>query len=224
MNNNYHTQMNKQNLLNEIAANNHLLQQQQMQNFQGTHITSVGVGNKTISNQNLLSQQMPPIQYYPNQMYSNSTQSYSVNLPSKNDEEFELSENKTETKYKEPLEVDNNNKCSNIQPRLDIEITKNENNINKRVKKHAPIKYNPRRSVWIESNTKKENNMIDYIIIPILLILIFVILVHTSTNKYLERYLPEMNSLKGYVVRGTILAFLYVIVRLISGMMSKTKN
>lgn len=38
MNNNYHTQIGKNtNMLNEIAANNHLLQQQ-MQNFQGTPI------------------------------------------------------------------------------------------------------------------------------------------------------------------------------------------
>ncbi len=51
MNNNYHTQMDKQNnMLNEIAANNHLLQQQ-MQNFQGTPINKNMVSNQQMNPQ-----------------------------------------------------------------------------------------------------------------------------------------------------------------------------
>jgi hypothetical protein len=49
MNNNYHTQIDKpnNNILNEFAANNQLLQQaQQMQNFQGTIINRNMIPNK----------------------------------------------------------------------------------------------------------------------------------------------------------------------------------
>ena len=48
MNNNYHTQMDKPNMLNEIAANNHL-----MQNFSGTPI------NKNQQMQSQMQSQIP---------------------------------------------------------------------------------------------------------------------------------------------------------------------
>lgn len=80
MNNNYHTLMNKQNMLNEIAANNHLLQNKV--NIQGTPINRV------------MPFTYPTIQ--PNPISSN---------PSNNDtdigDELELSEQKPEPKLEE---------------------------------------------------------------------------------------------------------------------------
>lgn len=58
----------------------------------------------------------------------------------------------------------------------------------------------------------KNSKLINYLVIPILLIIMFIILVHPTSSGFLNRYLPAMIDMKGYAVRGAILAILYVIV------------
>lgn len=56
----------------------------------------------------------------------------------------------------------------------------------------------------------KDNKLTQYVIIPIALIIIFVALVHPKTSGLLEKILPKMDSLKGYFVRGLVLAIAYI--------------
>lgn len=54
------------------------------------------------------------------------------------------------------------------------------------------------------------NYTIEYIIIPIILMLIFLVLVHPTTSVYLEKYIPPMINLKGYLIRALIFGILYM--------------
>lgn len=232
MNNNYHTQMNKQNLLNEIAANKHLLQQP-TQNFQETNIrnddSNVSFGSKVTSHQNILPNQMLPNQYYPNQAFPNPILQYQNPIQMvKNDEEIELSDNgKDKNKQSREIpEILDLNEHSVNQTNRNINIAKPDNDKKKRKKKRETIKYiqNSIPSTSINSMVQRRNKMIDYIVIPILLIPMFILLTHPFANKYFGKYLPEMKNFKGYIVRGVILAILYIMIRFISDLSTKKKN
>ncbi len=62
----------------------------------------------------------------------------------------------------------------------------------------------------------KPNNIVTYGVIPIVLIITFIILVHPKTSSILGKYLPPMTSMKGYLIRGVILAVVYVVLRLVT--------
>ncbi|AUV58511.1 hypothetical protein [Bandra megavirus] len=64
----------------------------------------------------------------------------------------------------------------------------------------------------------KKNNTVDYIIMPIILIILFVFLVHPKTSKIIGKYLPQPRSLLGLVSRGLVLAVAYVIIRFLFNM------
>jgi len=68
-----------------------------------------------------------------------------------------------------------------------------------------------------------ENNCADYLIIPVVLLIMFLILVHSVTNQYLDKYLPPMKDMKGYFARGIILVVIYIIVRFIINVVNKNK-
>jgi len=58
-----------------------------------------------------------------------------------------------------------------------------------------------------------EKTIADYVIIPGFLVIIFVLLVYPGTAGYIEKYLPVMNDWKGYLSRGLLLAVLYIVIR-----------
>lgn len=63
----------------------------------------------------------------------------------------------------------------------------------------------------------KSTTTTDYVIMPIILLIAFIALVHPTTSSFLEKYLPAMNSMKGYFVRGMILVIIYIIARFFTG-------
>ena len=265
MNNNYHTQMDKQNnMLNEIAANNQLLHtdiarmdprenpqlaternsinmnlqqlQQQLnlqnlQNLQGTPINKGNslpqqVPNPQLTPQQAYAQQLVQQQAHQNQLYQQqqqqqqlpaigqySNQSVQQQIPADNDE-IELSEPKVEAKPRQNPEIKNESKVQQIQQvqnRVPLPLQEI----------YPPPRRIPRRSPTLNPNippepVKKSNATTDYIIIPVLLIIVFVFLVHPKTSGFLEKYLPKMASMKGYLTRGLILALVYMVVKFLT--------
>lgn len=250
MNNNYHTQLDKQpNMLNEIAANNHLLQQQ-MQNFPGTPI------NKSISNNLPLMNQQLPVQPQMNQTFdpqqmqqlmhqyvsqnqpqNNSTQINNGNPVNNEEEELELSETKQESKKTVEKKILSDSKTSNLKSQRDIrpEPENTQSQINKQIQKLSQTKDTSGDLMIPHSNKTQslpktyiacppvshENKTFNYVIMPLLLIIFFVILVHPKTSSLLEKYVPKMNDLKGIFVRGIILAIAYLVIKIVSGVVTK---
>lgn len=70
-----------------------------------------------------------------------------------------------------------------------------------------------KKKVVPEPVSKKPNNKIkEYVVMPVILVILFVILVHPSTSKMMEKYIPSLESTKGIIVRGVILAILYIVI------------
>jgi len=181
--------------------------------------------------QNGLYQQQQQINNPNPMMYPNNIYQQQQNIGQKNDnDEIELSE-QPEPKPKQNSEIIAPTEDQQINKQIQQLIQNNPKNVEQshpsmskrdpskmpqQMRKQLPppqIKYVP---VY-----KSENNMVSYIIIPLLLVVIFVILVHPKTSKILEKYLPKMDSMKGYAVRGLILAIAYVIVKFVTSSMGK---
>ncbi|AGC02023.1 hypothetical protein H012_gp436 [Acanthamoeba polyphaga moumouvirus] len=282
MTNNYHTQVGKQNMLTQIAANNNLLQQ--MNNYQGTPI------NKNNTDQNQYTHQQQPInnymqqtnnqfpqqninqftgpqtnnqylhQYSQNQPLQNQplqNQSTTINKTSYNDNgEIELSDTKSpvneipnELQNKQQINpvkqeqiIPHSNTQSNsfINPQQQNQINNNIKNLlkdntnikTKPIKKDRainnfipPNQINPithhmgQPKIQYVNVPAKKNNFVEYIVIPIILIIIFVFIVHPKTSKIVNKYLPTPKSFLGLVSRGVVLALGYIIIRLLFNIM-----
>ena len=185
------------NMLNEIAANNQLLQNndvmRQMQNFQGTPINKISLPQQSqpqLQQSQLQQSQQPQIQQQP-----------TYYTPSSKQDEIELSDPK-------PTPKEKLNEISQQVKRSNENIMINSQPI--RRKNMMPIIKQP---IPQPPLPKPKNNILtNYIVVPIILIIIFIFLVHPKTSSLLEKYLPKMNSNKGYLVRGVVLAILYIIV------------
>ena len=258
MNNNYHTQLDKSNnMLNEIAANSNLLQQQ-MQNFPGTPInkgTQTAQANLQLNPQlaQLTPQQLQQQLAYTQQQLAQaqqaalyqqqlnnsaqfSTQTHAKDAYAKDAyqalppdiDEIELSEAKPLPTYKNVPEEQPQQSSQQAQqmqqsqPAIKNHPTKTQAEVVEQPNnepKHPLARPNPQRRPYVVRYVpveKKESTMVQYIIIPILLICIFVALVHPRTSKYLEKYLPKMKNMKGYLIRGLILAILYIAIKFIT--------
>jgi len=55
--------------------------------------------------------------------------------------------------------------------------------------------------------------IIDYLIMPIILIFLFVLMVWPKTSNLIGKVLPRLKDMKGYLARGILLAILYLTVR-----------
>jgi len=187
MNNNYHTQMNNgdKKILNEIAASNQLLHQQNIQ-------------NKPMLTPQPIYQQAQ--QFFPMESQQNQVQQSDL-------DDIDLSEVKQEQKISQS-ELDQINK--NIQ--------KLENQITKHTPQEQQIVPRDRRLIQsyqhsIDKNDKKKSRTSEYIIISITLLIVFIILMHPSTNKYIGKFLPSLESTKGILIRGIILVIFYILVK-----------
>lgn len=242
MNNNYHTQMDKQNnMLNEVAANNNLLQQQ-MQNFQGTPI------NKTVQQ----TQQLTPQQI----MYAQMMQQNQKMVPQgpqgpqsqpfqqtqlQTDDEIDLSdikpESKPENNSNKPIDKQNQQINKQIQQVLQNNTNSNPNlNPNPIGAQTKPIKaptlpkklpivpYHPLTTGNFPppaQQNKSQSKLTEYVIMPIVILVAFILIMHPSTSKFFNKFLPSSRSTKGLFVRGLLLAIIYVVARMILNMTSK---
>lgn len=282
MNNNYHTQMDKQtNMLNEIAANNQLLQNdksqaliQQMQNFQGTPVNKTQPTQKNLPQMNpqtaqmaqmnpqmaQMAQQMNPQlmqQMNPQLMQQMNPQlmqqmareqverqvlaqqPYATHLMNQqqqekqiDNDEIELSEAKPDPKQKlneiaqqvnkQQAEVEQSKQAKPMRQPLQPQQIQQMQQMPRR---YSPAMYPMgTRPPPVAVPTKKNNTVVQYVVIPILLVIIFVALVHPKTSAILEKYIPKMTNMKGYLVRGAILAILYIVIITITNMIGGKKK
>lgn len=128
-------------------------------------------------------------------------------------------------------------------PQQQIEIPTNENNmptpiINQGVSKQLQTQNDnsrqmiataPKRQVAqlppryppVANPPKADNKLAQYVIVPAALAIIFIILVHPVTSKILDKYLPPMKNMKGYLVRAVILALAYVVINFAANKFAK---
>uniref|UniRef100_A0A6C0C654 Uncharacterized protein n=1 Tax=viral metagenome TaxID=1070528 RepID=A0A6C0C654_9ZZZZ len=66
-----------------------------------------------------------------------------------------------------------------------------------------------------ESTSPIKKYAIEYALIPISLVGVFILLVHPTTSAYLEKFIPKMTDLKGFAIRGAILAVIYIVIKII---------
>lgn len=67
-----------------------------------------------------------------------------------------------------------------------------------------------------DSNTTKKIAL-NYLIIPIVLLIVMIAVFHPKTSCYFDKYLPSSASLLGIASRGGIVIVVYIIVRLLGG-------
>ncbi len=85
--------------------------------------------------------------------------------------------------------------------------------INANIEKMTPV---------AETDTGSSRRMIaNYVVIPIILAIIFIILVNPKISKYFDKYLPAMSTMKGYGARAAILAVSYIIIELLLALVIK---
>lgn len=103
-------------------------------------------------------------------------------------------------------------KTSEIQHGSINDVTDNSRDMistmpSKHVKKHTG--HHPHAN----KNTSYLNMSIEYIVIPIYLVIVFIFLVHPKTANLFIKYVPPMRHFKGFIVRGIIFALLYLVFR-----------
>lgn len=261
MNNNYHTQIDKQNILMDVASSNNLLQQQ-VQNYQGTPIKKTTNLNPQLNqqqsiyqqqmnqqqmnqqlntqvnqqqiipplnqqiNQQQFNQQQPIYQHQLNQqnapIYQQSNQNNSyINVPKNEEDEIDLSEPKPEIKSSIMQTNVDKNQQINRQIQQFVQNTKNNKNnkedITSRNQNTIPRSNHVQPQIrYVTVYKSCSNTMAKYIIIPISLIIVFALLIHPKTSKLFNKYLPNINKISGILLRGVILAIVYIIITLIT--------
>ena len=230
MNNNYHTQVNhSNNLLNEIAANNQLLQQ--------------GPSMAQLLQQ--IAQQQAQQQLA--QAYAQQLQQQQ-NRPAKvESDEIDLSDGKpnAQTTQSAPIApiapITSNHNVAPITSNHNVTpITSNHNvttpdndttqevlrNLAKEVQqahgtyKPSPLVAQPTKPPIntvrpIAKKTGSTNILSDYLLVPVILLIIFIVFFYPKTAKIFDKYLPALTTLKGIVIRGSILVVCYILIKLI---------
>ena len=115
------------------------------------------------------------------------------------DKDIELSENSIEKNTKKPEEP-----IKQIQPRPQKVLPRKQT--------MEPFK---NRAIVAEKKSTKKNTIYEFIIIPIVLLVLFIFLAHPASSKLLK-FLPNLNSKKGYILRGVILAVVYIVLQYIN--------
>lgn len=233
----------------QIATNrNHdaMIQQLQLQNLQNFPGTPINKGNQLVQMQNpqmtqqmqqqILAQQqqqnqiyqqpqIPGLGQYPNPQYPSKVIQAPLQQLNDNDE-IELSEPRVEIKQRAPQEIKNESKIQQVQQQQFQPQNQQADITQQPLKKmrRPPHFMPPHLLPPPPPPVKKSSSTMEYIIIPILLMITFIVLVHPKTSGMLEKYLPKMTSMKGYLIRGLLLAVIYVVIKFITGAVSGGKN
>ena len=84
--------------------------------------------------------------------------------------------------------------------------------------RYGPPSTNPQNPSNTMSNqpvpeSPTTNYVIEYAVVPLILMIIFIALIHPYSSAILEKYMPPLTSMKGYATRALILGFAYIILR-----------
>ncbi|MEM0354062.1 MAG: hypothetical protein QXW79_00635 [Thermoplasmata archaeon] len=225
MNNNYHTQLNKQNnILNEVAANNQLLQNtlSSLNSQGGYHGVTI---NKNLPSGYQMNQQTPyQIPYFQRGHVATQT----TTSQNQDQDELELSETNIEhNRTSDQNMVDDSRYTGEQKTSQNVvgrkvstnETMNQDDKMVTKIEQRNPIfsgRYFPEGTVQFKPNksmSKKEGSTSEYVTMSIVLVVTFIVLVHPRTSKILERYLPKIDSMKGCLIRGVILVTIYIVAR-----------
>lgn len=221
--NNYHTQVNGQNVLNQVANEHKLLQQMQTQPQMGTPIQQIQYTPQQLAQMQQLYQQQQA-----------QAQLQSQNQASLQIDELELSERDIT-----PLEEEKSEKVTTKTQAVPVSEKKEINNglnkikstSKKQVQKETPKEDTKEakksssktvgsgtKTVITEKESDKKSKIVEYAVIPILLLVIFIVLLHPKTSGLLSKYLPPITTNKGILYRAGILAVSYILITFVTGM------
>ena len=89
--------------------------------------------------------------------------------------------------------------------------------IQSKPKQQNTAQQNQQQKTPEETKSNKKGIILDYILIPILIIVLIVAMFHPKVSQYFDKYLPDSASFKGIITRAGIVAIVYIVVRLIGG-------
>lgn len=121
-------------------------------------------------------------------------------------------------KHYQPVQNKDENNTDSLV--IDLSPVKEEKKINNdmdKKKKKPKSESKKDKKKKINNKSKKSNSkklIANYIIIPIILIIVFIILVHPKTG-FLNKYISDIGSSKGIIIRALILALVYIIITLL---------
>lgn len=246
MNNNYHTQLNQNphnNILNDIAAN-HSLQQ----NIVGTPIKKSSNELNRMQQQQKFVQMNLPNNYENPNYYTNNPQNgdeieltdngnnNGVDTVNQDMEAAHINQRLQEMKQNEQQHQQQQQQQQQHQiPQIPNYLQKNYNthqnyipqqNLKSNLKpypKDLMVHQNNNAVISTEKKPLSSNNFIEYIAIPLLLIILFILLVHPISSN-VSKYIAPINSTKGMVTRGAILAIAYIVIRFVATNIENKKN
>lgn len=203
MNDNYHTQLAGHNILNEVAANNHLLQtfqpkQQQFQPAPQPYISPLPQAPQYTPPQQFASQKPLPIS------------EPELNLAS----ELQLSDKPPQPSAE---------KATQLQ-QINQQVAELIKNPEKPPAKAAPIEKAPVTAIAPKPKptppAKRQSPQVvvvkqpspawKYAIIPLLIIIAYMLVSMPKTAGFFDKVLPSVGTLKGYAARGAIIAIVYL--------------
>ncbi len=205
-------------MLNEIAINNQLVPQQ-MQHFSGTptnkmyHTQNTGDNNNDATKKstypdeqsNQIENDELELSEMPEQKNNQPQPDYKKQYPQTNQPNLPQTSLANQTQNKSMQKI--NNQLQNV---INKQIPQN---ITKPVQ---PAMINQAIPTPVPQTVckSKTNIAVDYVIIPIILVIVFVLITYPKTSKILRKFLPPMRNLKGFAIRGLIIAIVYIVVRL----------
>lgn len=127
-----------------------------------------------------------------------NSQPYAIDMDAQlSDKDIELSENSIEKNIKNQPEP-----VKQLPPKQQQKI----------VPKRQMVEPFKKRLAVPEKKSTKKNTIYEFLIIPIVLLVLFIFLAHPASSKLLK-FLPNLNNKKGYILRGVILAAIYIILQ-----------
>jgi len=214
MSNNYHTQLNQQNgMLNEIASTNQLMHQRSAPDFDVKQGQQHGDQNQKSWNNYGHMQGTPinnekQVEHQNRNVSSRAPQIDSIKQDDIQFSDIERDTGKTVSGFSPaPL--------PRIQEPIVEKISRRHDSPKNKEKQIVEPFINSEKPKPTQPESQMKNYAIEYALIPIFIVIIFVLLVHPTTSTYLEKYIPKMVDLKGYAIRGIILAIMYIIIKII---------
>lgn len=239
MNNNLDPQYSKPNILNEIAANNQLLQQSNYQN-------SINKNQMHPTNNN---------SHLMQQMYQNQMKNKMYNRHQSDKQEIELSDIKSEngdslidleqlnpnignnqissqnnqyqnqTQRMPSTQHPTTNQIPNQQPSQGAYSGQIPNPNPHPLPTQMPVQTQPQLQPQLQPDPQIQNSaapgrsktkeLLKSLVLCLFVFVLFVLLVYPKTSNLLDKYIPPISNIKGIVVRAGILAGAYLILNVI---------
>jgi hypothetical protein len=218
MSNNYHTQLNQQSgILNEIASTLQFDQRPGIGNSVPRFDNNVEKQRPQFDNAEKRQQQHDISKSWNNYGHVQGTPIVNNNNNERVERDIKSRESKDLDQTKQDEIQLSDIEQHNTRPVVFSPQEKQVHNSPKIIKeKFVPVvEKTSKVPISTPASTPIKKYAIEYALIPLSLVGIFILLVHPTSATYLEKYLPKMADLKGCAIRGAILAIVYIVIKII---------